>query len=526
VDAETLLALMIGALGAVIAVQTARRGPDPDAWRWIAVNALVAVASVASVWLVPAYALPITAGLATVLIFAPLWAVALMRRRLEADDPGGALRIATLMAVVQPGQGAQNFLAITRAALRAEREGHASAMAELAQSPVPVLRLWADLARAEDEGRWQDILDLLQRDVPDHRGFVATAVRALARLGRADDMVALYQAHETRMTPTERAAARVHLIHVAGRLDAIDRLLAGPLRHLHPEARDLIRAAATHHADPTASEPAGHLTRLAATATVHRVKRAAQHVLAAQPIPEPSAAARAQIDAIADAAEAEGRLAPIPLAAAGVTLVLLALNVAAHVWVHVVGADTSDLRRLLAAGALWTPYVYEGGEWWRTLTATFLHANLTHLVLNMAVLAMVGRTVERFAGRAGYLIVYFGAGVGAFAAIVWLAREGYVDDVLVVGASGALFGLIGALLATALRWFLATRSAVHLKQLRSLGVVIVVQVAFDLLVPESSLLGHGLGFALGFVLGVLVGPLLWPVKPGSLQNRAAAPSYT
>jgi membrane associated rhomboid family serine protease len=87
------------------------------------------------------------------------------------------------------------------------------------------------------------------------------------------------------------------------------------------------------------------------------------------------------------------------------------------------------------------------GEWWRLITAAFLHASLTHLLLNMLALWVVGSVVEPRLGRWRYLTVYL---VSALAGSVFSYLADPVSQAS-VGASGAVFGLFGSLFVLALR---------------------------------------------------------------------------
>ncbi|NBS57004.1 MAG: rhomboid family intramembrane serine protease, partial [Betaproteobacteria bacterium] len=97
-------------------------------------------------------------------------------------------------------------------------------------------------------------------------------------------------------------------------------------------------------------------------------------------------------------------------------------------------------------GANFGPMTKEG-EWWRLLACTFLHFGLVHLAMNMWALWGAGGLVERLYGNAGFLAIYLFAGLaGSFASLYWNA-----DRVVSVGASGAVFGVYGALAAYVLR---------------------------------------------------------------------------
>jgi rhomboid protease GluP len=115
---------------------------------------------------------------------------------------------------------------------------------------------------------------------------------------------------------------------------------------------------------------------------------------------------------------------------------------------------------LLALGADFGPKV-QAGQAWRLFSAIFLHGNPLHIALNMFALWQVGYFIERIFGRSGMLLLFIASGVMGSLASVWWRAQG-----MSVGASGAIFGLFGALLV----WLIRRRHEVPLgifKQLRS-----------------------------------------------------------
>ncbi len=115
---------------------------------------------------------------------------------------------------------------------------------------------------------------------------------------------------------------------------------------------------------------------------------------------------------------------------------------------------------------------------WRLLSSTFLHGGMAHLGWNMLALVQLGLLTLRFYGRSGFVIIYFFAGiVGSIASVFFAARAG-----VSIGASGAIFGLLGAIMAGALtkRKQLGEESA---KALITMGCVFV---AFNLFMGFSQ----------------------------------------
>ncbi len=86
------------------------------------------------------------------------------------------------------------------------------------------------------------------------------------------------------------------------------------------------------------------------------------------------------------------------------------------------------------------------GEWWRLVTSGFLHIGPLHIAFNMYALWIIGRDMELLLGRGRFLAVYLLGMLGGAAAVMWLQ-----PGVLVAGASGAVFGLMGGLLVAVLR---------------------------------------------------------------------------
>jgi membrane associated rhomboid family serine protease len=125
------------------------------------------------------------------------------------------------------------------------------------------------------------------------------------------------------------------------------------------------------------------------------------------------------------------------------TSVLLAINITVFVGMVVTGAGflEFDPRAALKWGGNYGPWTLNG-EWWRLITAGFVHGGLIHLAFNMWCLLSLGQLSERLFGRIQTLFIYLLTGVGG--ALLSIAHN---PRNLEVGASGAIFGIAGALLA-------------------------------------------------------------------------------
>jgi membrane associated rhomboid family serine protease len=193
-----------------------------------------------------------------------------------------------------------------------------------------------------------------------------------------------------------------------------------------------------------------------------------------------------------------------------VTLTLIAANVAMFLVtaVSAVSVGSPPLDNWLSpvfAELAQRPFLVQLGEWWRLITAAFLHIGPVHLVMNMLALLLFGSELERQLGRARFLGVYLVAVLGGSTAIQLF---GYPDG-YVAGASTAIYGLLGALGVL----LLAQR-----QDIRGLLTLLAINVFISFL-PGVSLLGH-LG---GLVAGALAaGVLLATRRRESLQVPALA----
>lgn len=181
---------------------------------------------------------------------------------------------------------------------------------------------------------------------------------------------------------------------------------------------------------------------------------------------------------------------------------LIALNVAMFVAEIALGGATS-FRALHKLGALEPYAVLVRGEYWRLLTATFLHYGGLHLGVNLLALSYFGPTLEKMIGAARFTTSYLLCGIASCAEVVFTWRLGWLRADQLVGASGAVMGIVGTWAGVLLR----DRHLTHNRAaLRSILFIIVVQSAFDFLTPQVSMAAHLGGFVVGVVAGVLLAP--------------------
>jgi membrane associated rhomboid family serine protease len=140
------------------------------------------------------------------------------------------------------------------------------------------------------------------------------------------------------------------------------------------------------------------------------------------------------------------------------------------------------------------------GEWYRIVTAAFLHLGILHLVLNMWALYLFGPLIEQLYGRLEYLVIYLLCAIGGSVLTILVA-----PDQAAVGASGAIFGLLGLAFAVSRRRHLALPRQTRMV-LGQIGSLLLINLAFTFFVPGISITGHLGGLAVGLVLGWLLPP--------------------
>lgn len=189
------------------------------------------------------------------------------------------------------------------------------------------------------------------------------------------------------------------------------------------------------------------------------------------------------------------------------TFAILVMTVAIYVITRVSRQVYGDLLNLFAQQNL----LVGAGEWYRIFTPVLLHANTLHVGFNMWALYQLGPAVERRTGMLSYVGLYLAAAGwgGAFA-----FRLGEPVDVL-IGASGAIFGLFGLWVHSAYR---LRETAFGRSLLSNIGLTLLINAALPFLIPGISWQGH-LG---GLVAGVIIGELWSRVRDP--RRRALVPA--
>ncbi len=182
-----------------------------------------------------------------------------------------------------------------------------------------------------------------------------------------------------------------------------------------------------------------------------------------------------------------GERAPIGIA----TTTLVALNVAVYVAEIASGSSWQSLSgKVYEQGALYGPLVADG-DWWRLITSAFLHASPIHLLFNMLMLWWFGRSLEALIGPGRFVGLYFASALAGAAGALLLN-----PNTPTVGASGAVFGILGAGLVL-------ERRRIYVFGGSALGIVIV-NIILSFTLSNISIGGHLGGLVAGIASMLLL----------------------
>lgn len=123
---------------------------------------------------------------------------------------------------------------------------------------------------------------------------------------------------------------------------------------------------------------------------------------------------------------------------------LIVINVLVFLAMEILG-DTQSTQFLYEHGGMYWPSVLEQGQWYRLVTHMFLHAGGEHLLNNMFMLGILGYQIEKNYGSIRYILTYFVSGIGG-AVLSALFEMQMGEAAVCIGASGAVFGIFGAML--------------------------------------------------------------------------------
>ncbi|HSS03216.1 MAG TPA: rhomboid family intramembrane serine protease [Kofleriaceae bacterium] len=346
-------------------------------------------------------------------------------------------------------------------------------------------------------------------------GDLEQAARMVARLedvcaGRTDASLWIHR-------------ARVMFLALAGRTDAVRALVAPrQARHMSIAARSYWMAVAhEHRGDRAAATEAYERARSRSRGRPRELIDGALAKLGEHAAPRPTA-----LDCVATEVVARIEAAPLPAPVPvtrprrpRATWALTALLLAVSATASIAFGEISDLGVLVRAGAL-TRGLLDAGEWWRLISCLFLHCGTVHLVVNAVVLMIVGWLAEELFGSVRVVALFAVAGI-AGAVASYLATPGGTS----VGASGAIFGLLGAVFLEITLHRSHYRAAWKQGLWGGLAIVTVCELGLGFVYPVIDQWAHGVGLAAGAALGFVLSPHARWQRIGTQLARALALAF-
>jgi rhomboid protease GluP len=391
-------------------------------------------------------------------------------RAVTAERMKLALTLSAIRELLQPGAEARqlrralNRLARVRGGEADEVIAELSEKIGSAEGPARLGLQMQKLSVILYARRWSQAIEYFEDNLPFeitafNPTLAAGLIRAYGETGRLDRMAHVSASLEDSPGVSQVAAseplaqARMIFLAFCGRHDALLRLLeerSGFAQSVEPEMREVWIGIA-FKMDGRKKEARAHLERahrrLKGPSARRELKRHLDTLDELEPPVDELSDEGLQLQAekVLERASVQaalprlrgGRLYKIAPVTAGLVIV----NVIIWLGLELVGSGSGDPATLIAAGANLKPAV-KAGDYYRLVSSLFLHAHIVHLGLNMLVLAILGRLAEQLVGSARFFLVFVLSGVAGSGASLLFG-----EAPLSVGASGSIFGVLGAMVA-------------------------------------------------------------------------------
>lgn len=180
-----------------------------------------------------------------------------------------------------------------------------------------------------------------------------------------------------------------------------------------------------------------------------------------------------------------------------ITYALIIINVLVFISMYIFGHGSEDIRTLYSFGALDKVSVVNYHEYYRLITSAFLHKGFLHLICNMYALYILGSEIESYFGKLKYLFIYFiSALVGSLVSLVFIS-----ENTISAGASGAIFGLMGALLYFGYYYRAMLNNAIT----KQIVPLILLNLFIGFISSDINNFAHLGGLFGGFIASMIVG---------------------
>ena len=499
----------------VLLAQTWRRGGLDRGWRLAAFTVLI-VTGLAWLWQ-PESAGFVGGGAWFVLLLVPAICLRKTVELAALERFSAAHRLARALRFLHPDDNLRKQAELLRALALAQGGEFSSALALLdrLRSNHTIVGRQAIAQSFRLRGDWSGLRSWVTREltpaiVQEDFSLLPLYLRSLGETALRDELVLEF-------TRRLLSPASVHLpawsyysgllaaLAFCGCVPALMKLLGGKLRKLPRDTREFWIGTAEIAAGETSSGTA-RLERLRGNTRDHLLRaeiaqrlRHAEEMLVGSISPGGSEL----LWRIEQSHRASGRVFASETARPTiVVLVLIALNIAMFVAEMSLGGSTNPLT-LHRLGQLEISAVRFEGEYWRLVTALFLHYGPLHLLFNLYALFVIGPGLEEAIGSIRFGSFYLLAGLGSGLGVLLLRVLGVTGVDQLVGASGCVMGLVGVWAGLLFRNRHAPLAG---RRLKNILVLVAVQTAFDLSTPQISMAAHMSGLLTGVALGLFFAP--------------------
>ena len=499
----------------VVLARTARRAALNRGWQVAA--AIVLVVTALAWTAVPPCAGWIGGGAWLALLFLPAVGLRKAADLVAEERYTNARRIVAPLRWLHPVKALRDELLFLRA-MEAAQKGATDLALELLQdlhAAESRAGLQAAAQRFRIRGDWLGLLAWSRQNLPlvalgREPALLPLYFRALGETGAIDDMVLQVAGRAPALlaSPQHQAtfdSSVLMMLAFTGRTDSLLFLLKTRFRGLHADAKEFWIATSQLAAGETEAGRARLESLRQKTANALIRADCAQRLSGEQPLHtsiSPTTEITVRRFEKNLSTERATLLSPQSGRLTLAVTIFIALSAAMFVLEIALGGTTNPytLHRL---GALEPFAVLARDEYWRLIAALFLHYGAPHLLVNLYALYVLGPPLERMIGSARFAVCYLAAGLGSSAGVVGLWRLDWTQSDLLVGASGAVMGVVGAWAGLLLRHHHLPMAR---RRLLSLGLIVVLQTVVDFFTPQVSMAAHLCGLASGFVLGLLIAP--------------------
>jgi rhomboid protease GluP len=496
----------------VMLAQTLRRGGLFRPWRLASVAVLLVTGGA---WLVNADIAGFVGGGAWMaLLLLPAIGIRKVSELASHQRYAAARRLVAPLPFLHPSSALRAQVQLLSALDRAQKGDAAGALAildRLRNNQTNVGRQ-AIAQSFRLRGEWTSLAGWIRAEVPAairRNDFALTPIylRALGEAGARDEMVLelatiLSAGSRTQQPAWSHDSSLVTVLAFCGRLD--EQTHRDPFRKFPADHREFW-IATSEIASGNASAGRARLEKLRShTADKILLSEIAQRLQVAETF---SRNLSPPVYALLHRIEQTDRVVPSAFGSeirrpTVAVLVFIALNLVMFAAEVRLGGSTNPytLHRL---GAFEPWAIRLGHEYWRMLTALFLHLGPLHLVFNLYALFVIGPGLERLIGSIRFATYYLLAGLGSSAGVLLLRPIDWTRPEQLVGASGCVMGIVGVWAGYLLRH---RREPFAARRLWNILLIVGVQTIFDVTTPQISMTAHLSGLVTGFVLGLLITP--------------------